>query len=175
MVPNKWQTLVFVDHIADHLVKLSVAMPTGTRFVHRESSKKRVGAFALTAREQRKVVDEFCENKFQYLIATDAFRAGVDIPNCRVVVQAAGGSSEVEILQEAFRGSRTLPKERQEELGVDEKTHFVLIDIMDKHDDKLENMSHKRMDIYKKQGWRIKRVKSPAEINWFDFGAKKGL
>lgn len=169
LVPDKWQTIVFIDHIADHLVKLYSCMPSGTKFVHRESSKKRIGDFALTAREQRKVVDEFCENKYQYLLATDAFRAGVDIPNCRVVVQASGGSSEVEILQEAFRGSRTLPIERQEELGVDAKTHFVLIDIMDTHDEKLESMSHKRMEIYRKQGWAIHRVKAPKEIDWFAF------
>lgn len=175
MVPNNWQTLVFVDHIADHLVKLYGCMPRGTKFVHRESSKKKAGTFALTAKQQREVADEFSQNKFQFMIATDAFRAGVDIPNCRVVVQAAGGSSEIEILQEAFRGSRTLSDEMREDLGVDEKTHFVLIDIMDSHDSLLESMAHKRMEIYRKQGWRIKRVKSPADIDWFGFEKTLGL
>jgi superfamily II DNA or RNA helicase len=173
-VPDRWQTLIFVDHVADHLVKLHKEMPVGTKYIHRETSKKKVDTYALTDKQQNKIIDEYQNNEFQYLIATDAFRAGVDIPNCRVVVQASGGTSEIEILQEAFRGSRILPEELRESLDVDPKTHFVLIDILDTHDPTLESMSYKRMDIYKKQGWQIKTVNLPSEIDWFDF-KKKGL
>jgi superfamily II DNA or RNA helicase len=174
-VPNGWQTLVFVDHIEDHLVQLYKHMPNGTKYLHRGTSKKELGAFALSNKEQELIIEEFKSNQFQYLIATDAFRAGVDIPNLRVVVQGAGGSSEVEILQEAYRGSRTLPDALREELGSDEKTHFVLVDFLDSHDGTLENMSYKRMDIYKKQGWVIKEVDSPADIDWYDFAKKPKL
>jgi superfamily II DNA or RNA helicase len=173
MVPENWQTLIFVDHIADHLTKVYKELPEDSKFLHRSNSKGELGSFALTSKQQKEIIDDFTNNKFQYLVATDAFRAGVDVPNCRVVVQAAGGSSEVEVLQEAFRGSRTLPEDRREELGVTPKTHFVLIDIMDTHDDKLEGMSHKRLEIYRKQGWKIKRVKTPSEINWYDFVKQK--
>ncbi len=172
-IPNQWQTIVFVDHVHDHLIKLYKEMPTGTKFVHRNADKKELGTFALTTKQQKQVVDAFQDNEFQFLIATDAFRAGVDVPNVRVVVQAAGGSSEVEILQEALRGSRVLTPAYMERLDVDAKTHFVLIDIMDKHDPTLEGMSHKRMEIYRKQGWEIRQVKTVNEIDWLNHQKRK--
>lgn len=171
-VPNGWQTMVFVDHIADHLINVYKEMPEGTKFVHRNSDKG-LKEFALTAKQQKKVIKDFSENEFQFLIATDMARAGLDVPNCRVVVQASGGTSEVEILQEAFRGSRTLPEKRRQELSVDPKTHFVLIDIMDRHCETLENMSMKRHDIYVKQGWKVKIVNSVNEIDWHSFGKEQ--
>jgi superfamily II DNA or RNA helicase len=168
MPPGK-QTLVFVDHIEDHLVSLHKEMPTGTRFVHRGESKAELGKFALTPKQQREVSKDFQANKFQFLLATDAFRSGVDIPNCRVVIQASGGSSEIEVLQEAFRGARLLPEALQEELRAEDKTHMVLIDFLDQHDPALENMSYKRMEIYRKQGWEIHEVDTPEEIDWERF------
>jgi superfamily II DNA or RNA helicase len=172
-MPENWQTIVFVDHIEDHLVNLYKHLPNGAKYLHRGTSKKKLGAYALTNTQQDKIIEEFKANEFQTLLATDAFRAGVDVPNCRVVVQAAGGTSEIEILQEAYRGSRTLPDYLREELDVPEKTHFVLIDFIDTHDTVLENMSYKRMDIYKKQGWVIKEVESLNEIDWHDYESHK--
>jgi len=174
-IPNKWQTIIFVDHVADHLIKLHKEMPNGTKYIHREASKAKIGSYALTAKQQDQIIESYCDGEFQYLIATDAFRAGVDIPNCRVVVQASGGSSEIEILQEAYRGSRILTEDRMELLEVEPKTHFVLIDILDNHDPFLESMSYKRMDIYKKQGWKIKEVDSPNQIDWFNYQKQTSL
>lgn len=169
-VPAGWQTLIFVDQIEDHLIPLFKEMPTNTKFLHRGTDKKKLGSFSLTPAQQDKTAAAYQNNEFQYLIATDAFRAGVDIPNCRVVVQASGGTSEVEVLQEAYRGSRILPLHRQVELGVEPKTHFVLIDFLDQHDQQLESMSLKRMEIYKKQGWAIKTVDSVDDIDWTAYG-----
>ncbi|CAK0746667.1 conserved hypothetical protein [Gammaproteobacteria bacterium] len=167
-VPNNWQTLVFVDHIEDHLVNLYKHMPRGTKFLHRGTSKKELGSFALSNKQQDEIIEAFKSNEIQYLIGTDAFRAGVDIPNCRVVVQGAGGTSVVEILQEALRGSRTLPERLRQELGVDEKKFMVLIDILDQHNSTLENMSLSRMDTYRKQGWSIKVVDKVEDIDWLN-------
>ena len=83
-------------------------------------------------------------------------RAGADIPQIKVVVQASGGSSEVEVLQEAYRGART----------AEGKSGFFLIDFQDNHDQTLENMAIKREGIYRKQGWKIKKVDSPQDIDW---------
>jgi len=165
-VPAGWQCLTFVDHVADHLVQLHSYMPEGTKYLHRESSKKRVKEFALTGKQQDAVIAGFENNEFTQLIATDAFRAGVDIPNLRVVVQGAGGTSEIELLQEALRGSRTLPEERRAELAVSPKTHFVLIDFQDNHDDVLARMADKREGIYKAQGWKVRRIQSVDQIDW---------
>jgi hypothetical protein len=85
-------------------------------------------------------------------------------------MQCAGGSSKIEVIQEALRGSRTLPKETMEALGIkEEKTHFVLIDFLDNHDERLERMALQRLEHYKKQGWKIKLVESSEEIDWTDY------
>jgi superfamily II DNA or RNA helicase len=165
LVPNKWQTLIFVDHIEDHLIPLHKELPAGTKFIHRNSDKA-LGDYTMTPKQQKAVIAEYQQNDVQFLMATDAFRAGVDIPNCRVVIQASGGTSEVELLQEAYRGSRILTDRQLRALGVEQKTHMVLIDFLDLHEPALESMSRKRMEIYRKQGWSIHEVNSPDEIDW---------
>lgn len=175
LIPASMQTLVFVDHITDHLVPLMGQMPLGTKYIHRGVSKADFGAFAMTAKDQKKVIEEYQREDFQFLIATDAFRAGVDIPNCRVVVQASGGSSEVELLQEAFRASRILPENKRLELGAEPKTHAVLVDFLDEHDSALESMSRKRMEIYKSQGWEVREVDDPEKIDWKLFKPTKKI
>lgn len=170
LIPKEWQTIVFIDHVKDHLVPMFKYMPKDTRFLHRESSKKNVGAFALTGSQQTKTIKEFSNNEFQILIASDAFRAGVDVPNCRVVVQASGGSSKVEVLQEAYRGSRILTDEQRKIFDLTPKTHFVLVDFMDNHDPVLESMAKKRMKYYEEQGWTVNIVESPTQITWQNYG-----
>jgi hypothetical protein len=167
LIPKEWQTIVFIDHVKDHLIPMYKYMPAGTKYIHRESSKKNVGAFALTSRQQTKTVEEFSNNEFSMLIASDAFRAGVDIPNCRVVVQASGGSSKVEVLQEAYRGSRILTEEQMKRFDLPPKTHFVLVDFMDNHDATLEGMAKKRIKYYEEQGWTVKIVDNPQQIDWY--------
>jgi superfamily II DNA or RNA helicase len=169
LIPKEWQTIVFIDHVKDHLIPLYKYMPKDTQYLHRESSKKNVGTFALSPKQQNKAIEEFSNNGFQILIASDAFRAGVDIPNCRVVVQASGGSSKVEVLQEAYRGSRILTEEKMQRYGLPAKTHFVLVDFMDNHDPTLEGMAKKRMKYYEEQGWSVKVVDNPQQIPWYDY------
>ena len=169
LIPNEWQTIVFIDHVKDHLIPMYKYMPKDTKYLHRESSKKNVGSFALTPKQQNKTIEEFSNNEFQILIASDAFRAGVDIPNCRVVVQASGGSSKVEVLQEAYRGSRILTEEYMKKFNLPPKTHFVLVDFMDNHDATLEGMAKKRMKYYEEQGWTVRVVDSPNQITWSNY------
>jgi len=169
LIPKEWQTIIFIDHVKDHLIPLFKYLPKETRFLHRESSKKNVGTFALTPKQQNKTIEEFSNNEFSQLVASDAFRAGVDIPNCRVVVQASGGSSKVEVLQEAYRGSRILTNEQMEKFDLPPKTHFVLVDFMDNHDPALESMAKKRMKYYEEQGWNVRVVETPQQITWLDY------
>jgi superfamily II DNA or RNA helicase len=172
-IPDNWQTILFVDHVKDHLIPLYKYLPVDTKYLHRESSKKAVGSFALTNKEQKTIAESFANNEFQYLVATDAFRAGVDIPNCRVVIQASGGSSKVEVLQEALRGSRILSDEQREKYRLTEKTHFILVDMMDNHDDVLHGMAKKRIQYYKEQGWTVHIVDSVKQIDWLQKHTKK--
>lgn len=169
-IPKGWPSLIFVDHVSDHLIELHKLMPAGVNYIHRGTSKKEFGVYALTPKQQQNIITSFCNNEFQHLIATDAFRAGVDIPQLRVVIQAAGGSSKIEVIQEALRGSRTLSKAQMTELGIkDEKTHFVLIDFVDNHDERLARMANARKEHYKSQGWKIKTVQSVDDIDWYDY------
>jgi len=170
-IPPNWQTIIFVDTVADHLIELFGVCPIGTRYLHRNSDKGTAGKFALSPKQQNEIVDDFAANKFQFLIATDCFRAGADIPNVRVVIQASGGASTVEVLQEAYRGSRTLPESRRIELGVEPKEFFVVVDFQDNHDEVLQNMARKRKELYAKQGWQVVEISSPSEIKWT--GSKK--
>jgi superfamily II DNA or RNA helicase len=165
-IPDNWQAIVFIDHVKDHLIPLYKYMPKDVKFLHRESSKKNVGSFALSGKQQNEIIQEFSDNKFKTLIASDAFRAGVDIPNCRVVVQASGGSSKVEVLQEAYRGSRILTQEYMDRFNLPPKTHFVLVDFMDNHDPTLEGMAKKRIKYYEEQGWLVKTIDTVEQINW---------
>ena len=173
LIPKEWQAIIFIDHVKDHLIPLLKYLPKETKYVHRESSKKNVGAFALTPKQQNKVIEEFSNNEFSQLVSSDCCRAGVDIPNCRVVVQASGGSSKVEVLQEAYRGSRILTEEQMEKFNLPAKTHFVLVDFMDNHDPTLESMAKKRIKYYEEQGWTVNIVNSPQDIPWRNHPNKK--
>ncbi|HEY8402119.1 MAG TPA: DEAD/DEAH box helicase family protein [Cytophagaceae bacterium] len=172
MVPEGWATLTFVDHVQDHLIELYKLMPHGTKYLHRNSNKKELGDFALTSKQQDVIANAFANNEFQHLIATDAFRAGVDIPHVRVVIQASGGSSYVEVIQEALRGSRVLTEERRQELGVEPKTHFVLLDFQDNHHEFLASQAQKRAMLYRREGWDVRYVNSLSEIDWYDYKPK---
>lgn len=172
-IPEGWPSLTFVDHIDDHLIELHKLMPQGVKYVHRKTSKKEIGVYALTPKQQKEITQDFIDNKFQHLIATDAFRAGVDIPHLRVVIQASSGSSKIEVIQEALRGSRILTEADKERLNIEEdKTHFVLIDFLDNHDDRLNDLALKRMEHYKEQGWKVKIVEAVNDIDWYDYQTK---
>jgi superfamily II DNA or RNA helicase len=165
-LPSDWQSIVFVDHVADHMREVYKFMPAGSKYIHRNASKKQVGSFALSPKEQKQVMQDFKDNKFRHLLSSDLGRAGLDVVNVRCVVQGSGGCSVVELTQEAGRGSRIIPEARRLELGVSPKTHFVLIDFKDNHDDVLANMSNARRKIYTQLGWTIKDVKSVDEIDF---------
>ncbi len=72
-VPDQWQCLAFVDHVTDHLVELYKYMPSGTKFVHRETSKKKIGDFALPNKKQKDIIQDYMDNKFKHLIAKMLF------------------------------------------------------------------------------------------------------
>jgi len=62
--------------------------------------------------------------------------------------------------------SRILTAEQREKHNLTEKTHFILIDFMDNHDDALFGMAEKRIKYYEEQGWQINIVDDPKQINW---------
>lgn len=166
-VPEGWQTLTFVNHVKDHLAEVYKYMPSGTRYVHNGASKKTYGQLSMKPKEVKQTLEDYENAEFQHLIATDMLREGADFPNIRVVVQAGGGTSVIELEQEAGRGARILTPAVMEKLEVtDEKTHFVLIDFVDKQNDKLLKMSLTRADFYTSKGWEVHFIDKVEDIDW---------
>jgi len=166
LIPPDWQAIIFVNEVAGHMLHFMEHAEADIRWVHREQDEEKAGSFALKPKEQNAVIKAFENNEFKKLIATNALSAGVDIPNCRAVIQLGGGSSTQEILQEALRCSRILTPEQMEQYGLPPKDHAVVVDFYDRHDDSLESQSRTRVDLYRSQGWDVKFVNSPAEITW---------
>jgi len=165
-IPNKWQTIVFVEQVKNHLLWLHPHLPEGTKWVHRDSDKDQVGSFALTAKQQDTTIASFMKNEFQVLVGSSCIEAGVDAPNVRVVVPAQGGSSAVGIPQKVGRASRILTEEKRSELGVGPKSHCIVLDVYDDHCQTLENMSNNRKKIYESMGFKVFVINHHSEIKW---------
>ena len=77
------------------------------------------------------------------LIATTIFKEGVDIPELNVIINAAGGKSEIATLQAIGRGLR-LTKEKKE---------LLLYDLLDlSHNYLIDHLAH-RLDLYSSNDW----------------------
>jgi len=166
VIPESRQTLIFIDQVKNHLKNLITFLPPETKIIHRNSNKSEIKELALTPKEQSRNIQQFVDNEVQFLCSSDVLRAGFDNPNCRVVIQATGGSSVIEVLQEALRGSRVLTEDRRLALNVPPKHHFNVIDFWDEHDEALLNMSEKRKEHYLSQGWKVVIVNKVQDIDW---------
>lgn len=167
-IPNKWQSLTFVDTIEDHLKTLLEYVPKDVKYVHRKAKieNEKNKHFELSGKEQDKICEEFLNNEIQHIIATEALSTGTDFPNLRVVILGQGGSSFVALTQKVGRGSRVLMEEDRERLQVDKKTRCIVIDFQDNHDDVLANMAEKREEIYAEHKWEVIKVDKISDIQW---------
>ena len=83
------------------------------------------------------------------LVATNIFNEGVDIPDLRSVVIAAGGSSSIQALQRIGRGMRR----------ADGKDGFHVYDFKDKGQRWMEKHANARARAYKSEGHEVKLIK----------------
>jgi superfamily II DNA or RNA helicase len=83
------------------------------------------------------------------VVCTDVFKEGINIPGLNVLVLAAGGKSEISVIQAIGRGLRK----------TDEKEAVEIIDFLDPYK-YLENHSKERKRIYNKNEWEVQEVTS---------------
>ena len=79
-------------------------------------------------------------------VSTLIFKEGVDFRNLGCLIRAEGSSTDINNTQLPGRLSRTSPG----------KTKGILVDFMDVFDKRLRSKSVKRINSYKKKGWKIK-------------------
>jgi superfamily II DNA or RNA helicase len=166
LIPSGWQSIVFVDTVNDHMASLFPMMPAKSAFFHRGDSEEEYGKLALKPAAQKKIIEMYQDMKIKHLVTSNALKAGFDSQNCRVVVMACGGSVKPSVLQKAYRGSRILSEEKRKKYDLPPKEHFVLLDFEDTSDPLLVGMTAARRKFYQEQGWTIRSVDSPEEIDW---------
>lgn len=91
-------------------------------------------------------VEQLQRGDIDVLICSVIFQEGVDIPNLRSVIVAAGGKSTIAALQRIGRGMRV----------TEDKTEVVVIDIADSGHRWLERHTKERTKAYKKEGYKVK-------------------
>lgn len=92
---------------------------------------------------RRKAITDLEAGKLDFIVATKVFVEGVNVPELRTVINAAGGKSVIEALQQVGRGTRT----------TDEKSTFEVYEIGDKGEPVLNNHARSRFRAYKREGY----------------------
>jgi len=103
--------------------------------------------------ERRKLVKRLDSGDIEILVASKVFQQGVDIPNLKSCINAAGMKSEIKSLQKLGRGMRK----------TDTKIDVEYFDLIDKHNDSLLTQSWARVETYEKAGLEVKVVKKLKE------------
>jgi superfamily II DNA or RNA helicase len=94
--------------------------------------------------EDRALIKETFSEKYHLcVIATTVWKEGVDIPSLNVVINAAGGKSEIATLQAIGRGLR----------ATEDKKEVVVIDIFDPSHPYLISHFGERVTLYMDKGW----------------------
>lgn len=97
-----------------------------------------------TESEARKKIKKTLESKkTKCVISTTVWREGINIPSLDVVVNAAGGKSEIMTLQAIGRGLRTTT----------DKKEVIIVDVFDPSHHYLVNHFGERITLYMKNGW----------------------
>ena len=105
-----------------------------------EEIKKRVDKLSKSRNEYRKALNA---GLFQCIIATNIWNEGVNIPNLNVLINAAGGKSEISTIQMA---SRSLT-------ATTEKKYGLIIDIFDDSNNYFISHFGERICLYMEEGW----------------------
>lgn len=96
---------------------------------------------------QQQAIADLRAGRIDWLVATPVFDTGVDIPELRTVVNAAGGQSAITALQTLGRGARVHAPSG--------KTTFLFIDIADIHHPWLRRHVSARVLTFRKEGYNV--------------------
>jgi len=83
------------------------------------------------------------DSRIDFIISTKVFAEGVNVPELRTVINAAGGKSVIETLQQVGRGSRR----------TDGKNRFIVYDIGDKGNRWLHAHAKERIRAMRREGF----------------------
>jgi superfamily II DNA or RNA helicase len=130
-----------IDHGRD-LTKRARKAGLNTEFVWGNKSQKQREA-ALT---------RLVRGDIDYIVCSDVFVLGIDVPELRSVVNAAAGKSTIQALQRIGRGSRV----------TEDKKSFEVYDVFDTGVDNLQNHAQARRREYKREGYEVREVEEGA-------------
>lgn len=153
IVENLSRNRQIVSTILEHKDKKQSALIFVNKIKHGEILIKlfnKIGGFRvpfikgdMPNERREKIKKSLIEKKRLIVIATTAWKEGVDIPSLDVVFNAGGGKSEIATLQSIGRGLRR----------TDEKSEVIIYDFFDSSSHFLvEHFGH-RVSIYMEQGW----------------------
>jgi len=101
-----------------------------------------------SSEERKFMIRDLVLGKFDAIVCTTIFNAGVDIPQIQTLVLAAGGKSKVNQLQKLGRGLRRA-------IG---KPKVTVIDFYDTSVKILERHSKERLKIWQEEGFEVKII-----------------
>lgn len=128
-------SLIFVNKIehGQRLVSLFKKYDMAVPFVRGSTS----------ATERKKIKNALSSKKSKIVVATTAWREGVDIPSLDVIFNAGGGKSEIPVLQSIGRGLRR----------TEEKDTVVVYDFFDPSHPFLISHFGERITLYMENKW----------------------
>ena len=93
--------------------------------------------------QREKAVSDLSTGRLDFVVASKVFVEGVNVPEMRTVINAAGGKSVIEALQQVGRGTRVTKTKRQ----------FRVYEIGDKGDYTLHDHAQERLRAYRREGY----------------------
>jgi len=132
--------LIMCTHIAHAKIIHRNAPAFGIRMGYLDGSS--------SSTERKTAIQDLVLNKFDAIVCTTIFNAGVDIPQLRTVCLAAGGKSKVALLQKLGRGLRRSVS----------KDKVTIIDFWDTSAKILEKHSKERAKVWLNEGFTINKV-----------------
>jgi superfamily II DNA or RNA helicase len=129
--------MVFVQRVAHgrKLLKMAQAQGWNATFVDGDKDDH--------ARDR--AVADLCSGRLDFIISTKVFSEGVDAPDLRTVINAAGGKSVITTLQQIGRGMRATPT----------KKRVTVWDIGDKGNKWLNKHAHARFAACKREDYPV--------------------
>jgi len=130
-----------IDHGRD-LTKRARKAGLNTEFIWGNKSQK----------QREAALERLVRGDIDYIVCSDVFVLGIDVPELRSVVNAAAGKSTIQALQRIGRGSRV----------TEDKKTFEVYDIFDIGVDNLHNHAQARRREYKREGYEVREVEEGA-------------
>jgi len=153
IIQNEKRNWMVVETILKHKEKGEISLVFVNRIEHGQNLVKlfkEVGHIYvpfvrgdMKATERKNIKQNLIEGKRKVVIATTAWKEGINIPSLNVVFNAGGGKDELPVLQTIGRGLRR----------TDKKDKVVIYDFFDPSHQYLISHFGERITLYMNNGW----------------------